>query len=541
MRATSLVLGAVVGCVLLMACANVANLLVGRGVGRARELAVRAALGGTRARLVRHLLTESALLALLGGAAGLAIAWAVLGVTPAFLPPDALPPSVELIFDRRLAAFALLLTGMTVFLAGLAPSWHSSRGKLTNALQSGGRTSTSSGRRLRTILAVAQIAAAVMLVSAATLLLRTFAVMSRVDDGFAREDVLTMQLALPSTRYDKPSRALAFYEAVEREIESLPYVRAVSFGGSLPLDGRDIGQGFRVVGDPPVEDAHEPSAHYQIVGPRYFEVLGLPVTRGRAISRQDTAASLPVCIVSQSFVDRYAHGRDPLAMRVSVHTMDMAGPVPVVRTVVGVVPDVPESAGQAEDGVAIYVPLAQSPWFSASLAVRAAADVPSLVSAVKAAIARVDKDQPVTRIRTMAEVAAESIAVPRFRALLVTLFAAMALVLAGIGIFGVLAFSVQQRTREFGIRLALGARPAGLVAMVLAEGLKVTAAGLAIGALAATLGSWTLKALLYGVEPLDPFSLLAAPAVLGVTALLACAAPAMWASRVESATALRQD
>jgi len=301
-----------VGFVLLMSCANVASLLVARGVGRSRELAVRAALGGSRARLVRQLLTETAVVALAGGAIGLAIAWSAIRMAPTFLPPDTLPPAVTLAFDWRLTAFAAALTMATALLAGLAPAWQSARVSLTDVLKRAGRTTTGSGGPLRAALTIAEVAAAVLLVCGAMLLLRSFAAMSRVDAAVASPDVLTMQVSLPLSRYPDPQDALRFFREVTREVEMLPGVRAASFGGALPLDGFEIGQGFEIVGDPPVEASRQHSAHYQIVGAHYFAALGLPVLSGRAFGSEDVAGSAPVCIVSEDFVTQFARGRDPL-------------------------------------------------------------------------------------------------------------------------------------------------------------------------------------------------------------------------------------
>jgi len=540
LRTTSLMLGGVVLFVLLMACANVANLLVTRGAGRSHELAVRAALGGSRLRLLRQLLTESAVLAAAGGAAGLAATSLALRITPALLPPGTLPSAITLQFDRRVAGFAFVVTAVTALLSGLAPSWQSARVSLVTALKAAGRSTTGSGRRVRILLAATQIAAAVVLLCGAVLLLRTFDRMHRRDAAYARTDVLTMQVALPLNRYPAPAETSRFYAAIEREVEAMPGVRAVSFGDSLPLDGWNIGQGFEVVGDPPVEASRTPAARYQIVGTRYFDVLGIPL-RGRAFTAHDDAAGAPVCIVSQSFVAQYARGREPIGMRLSVQSMGITGPVPVVRTVIGVAPDVPEHPGQTDAPIAIYVPIAQNPWFSASLSVQAAVPPMSLLPAIRAAVSRTDPGLALTRVRTMAEVASESIAVPRFRAWLVGAFAGTALILSGIGIFGVVAFSVHQRTREFGIRLALGARPAMLLRLVLREGLVVTGLGLAAGMAGAALATRALTTLLYGVQPLDPLTFLSAPIILGLTALAACAAPALRASRLAAVRALGSD
>lgn len=542
LRVTTLVLGGVVGFVLLMACANVANLVLARGVGRTRELAVRAALGAGRARILRQSMTESVLLAAIGGVAGLAVAWVIVRAAPSIVPPGTLPEAVVLAFDARLTAFGAALTLATSLLFGLVPAWHAARTPVAASLAAGGRTSTGRAGALRTALAVGEVAAAVLLLSGAGLLLRTLVALDDVDPGYRASNVLTMHVSLPVGRYPTPERALAFYQAAEREIAGLPGVRIASLGGNLPLDGWDIGQGFEVVGNPAPDAAHQPAAHYQIIGPRYFDALGIRLLRGRAFTDRDTAATTPVCIVNEEFARRHLAGRDPIGRLVSVQAMDPGGPKPVVREVVGVVRQVKvEGPGEKENALEIYVPIAQNPWYSASIAVRTAGDPMSLAPAVKAAIARVDKDQPVTRVRTMDEVASESTAAPRFRAELVGAFAVLALVLAAAGVFGVLAFTVSQRMREFGVRKALGARPGDVLRLVLAGGLRITLAGSVVGLGGAAVLTRSLESLLYGVKPLDPLTLMAAPVTLGLTALVACAAPALRAARADAAVALRQD
>ena len=319
-------------------------------------------------------------------------------------------------------------------------------------------------------------------------------------------------------------------------------MQSVSFGGSLPLDGWNIGQGFTIVGDRPIDPASAPAAHYQIVGARYFETLGIPLRTGRAFTARDNAVSPAVCIVNDEFVRRYARDRNPLDLFVSVQAMDMAGPKPIVRRVVGVVNQVKvEGPGENENAVEIYVPISQNPWFSASLAVKTAGDPLSVTQAVKAAIARVDKDQAVTRVRTMEEVAAESTSAPRFRAELVAAFAFVGVVLAAAGVFGVLAFSVARRAREFGIRLALGARPAHVLRLVMASGLRIVLSGAALGIAAAAALSRLLASLLFGVAPFDPATFALAPAVIALAATIACAAPAFRAAYVDPAVTLRNE
>ena len=541
LKSTSFVLGGIVGFVLLMACANVANLLLARGVGRAREIAVRAALGSGRGRILRQLVTESLLLASIGGAAGLALSAAAIRLAPSFMPKGTLPPGIALTLDWRVASFGLLLTIGTGVVFGLAPAWHASEVPLSAALATGRSSASRRTRLLRSSLAVIEVAVAVVLLAGAGLLIRTLVALDAVDSGATAHSVLTMIVALPDSRYPTSARALQFYEAVEREIATLPGVRSVSFGGSLPLDGWDIGQGFSVIGDPAPDPANQPAAHYQITGPRFFETLGIPLVEGRAFGASDTASSTPVCIVSEAFVRRYARGRDPLQLHVQVDAMGPKGPTPVVRQIVGVAKQIREMPDEESREVQIYVPLAQNAWYWSTLAVQTAGDPVTSLKTVKAAIGRIDKAQAVMRVRTIDEIAAEATSRPRFRAQLVGVLATLAMLLAVIGIAGVLAFSVQQRTRELGIRMALGARAADILRLVLGDGLRLTGVGVIAGLVGAAALSRFLESLLFGVKTLDAFTFVVAPAIFVLAALIACGAPALRAARAEPSTALRHE
>jgi putative ABC transport system permease protein len=542
LRTTSLVLAGVVTFVLLMACANVANLLLARGLGRAREIAVRAALGGSRRRIVQQLLTESLLLAAIGGACGFALAWACVRVAPSVIPRGTLPQAIVLAFDARVAIAAAFLTVATALLFGMVPAWQAAAVPLAEMTSAGGRGSTRRAGGLRAALVAGEVAAAVLLLAGAGLLIRTLIALNSVDPGFKAERVLTLQLGLPLNRYGSSEKLDAFYQAVERNIAAIPGVTSAAFGGSLPLDGWDIGQGFVIVGEAPVENSRMLSAHYQIVSGSYFRTLGIDLLRGRTFDAHDGLQSAPVCIVNEEFVRRYLSGRDPIGAVVGVQNMAMSGASETVpRVVVGVIRQVAETAGEKDRAIEIYVPITQNPWFSPSLSVRTAGDPMAVLPAVKRAIARVDKDQPVTRIRTMEEVASDATSQPRFRAELVGIFAALALVLAGVGIFGVLAFSVGQRAREFGIRVALGARPHDVLRLVLGGALKMTGAGVAIGLVAAAMLTRLLGTLLFAVQPLDPVTFIGTAAVLAVSALAACALPAWHATRVDPAVTLRQE
>jgi putative ABC transport system permease protein len=542
LKTTSLVLAGVVGFVLLMACANVANLLLARGLGRSREIAVRAALGGSRARIVQQLLTESLLLAAIGGICGVALAWAAVRFAPAIIPARTLPEAVVLAFNARVAAMAFALSLGTALLFGLVPAWQASAAPLAEMASAGGRGSTRHAGGLRAALVVAEVAAAVLLLSGAGLLVRTLIAINRVDPGFRAEHLLTLQLGLPLNQYSTEETLSTFYRSAERELTAIPGVTAAAISVTMPLDGWDIGQGFTIVGDPPMERSRIPSAHYQIVSPDFFHTLGIDLLRGRAFTEQDDERSAAVCIVSEEFVRRFLGGRDPIGMRLSVGMMAYPGtPSFVTREIVGLSRQVIEQAGEKELPPQIYVPIRQNPWYTASIAVQTAGDAMSFLPQVKAAIARVNRDLPLTRVRTMEEVAAEATSQPRFRAQLVGLFAMLALLLATVGVFGVLAFSVGQRTREFGIRVALGARTADVLRLVLAGALKMTAAGVVIGLVAAAVLTRFLGTLLFAVEPTDPVTFAGTAAMLTVAALVACALPAWRATRVDPAIALRQE
>src|SRR3954470_8768282 len=541
LRTTSFVLAGIVALVMLMASANVASLLLARGLSRTREIAVRTALGGSRARIVGQLLVESLVLALVGGVAGGLIASAATAVAPSIMPPGTLPESVYLALDGRVALFSAIVTLATGVLFGVFPAWQATEVSLVDTMTAGGRGVTKRTGRLRAALVVAEVATAVLLVSGAGLLVRTLMALQAVDPGFRGERVLTMSVGLPISKYPTPDSALTFYRAVEREIAAAPGVRVVALGDSLPLDGWNIGQGFEIVGDPPIDRANQKAAHYQIVSSEYFRALGIPLLRGRAFSAQDVASTKPVCVVNEEFVSRHLRGREPIGTLVSVQAMDMRGPTPVVREIVGVIHQVKEQPGETERAVEIYVPITQNPWYSASIVVQTSAEPLSVLPAVKAAVARVDKDQPLSEVRTMEEVAAEATAQPRFRAGLFAVFAAVALTLAAVGVFGVLAFAVRQRAREFGVRMALGARASHVVALVVSDAVKMTGAGVVIGLLAAAGLTRFLSSLLFGVQPLDAATFVTTAGVLGVSALVACAAPALRAARVDPAVALRQE
>jgi putative ABC transport system permease protein len=542
MRVTSLLLLGVVGFVLLMCCANMANLFLARTNARARELAVRSALGATRGRVIAQLLTESFVLAIVGGTIGAGVGAAILRVAPAIVPPGLLPSAATLAFDGRILLFCAstsLLAGLTF---GLAPAWQSTGRSTTQALVSDRRT-TARGGLLRSVLVVGEVAAAVLVLSGAVLLLRTLIALENVDAGNRARDVLTMTLNLPMngpTRYGTPQLVQQFYEQVETAVQQVPGVRSVGLGMAPPLDGMWLGQIFSVEGDPPNPRPARTASAYQIISPTYLPTLDIPLIRGRNFSSADTSASVPVCLVSEELVRRFLGDRDPLTLRLSIP--NVGSPGTVVRQIVGVVRQVKTFPGEREPVPQLYVPIAQGAWFTASLNVRPiAGPAEALAPAVRAAIARVDKDRPVARVRTIETVAFEANARPRFRAVLVGTFATLALALAMIGVFGVLAYSVQQRMREFGVRVAMGARVRDVLRLVLTGAARLTVIGIAIGLIVAAALSRLVATLVFPVAPLDPVTFTVVPFVLIATAAIAVAAPAWRAARVDPVEAFRTE
>ena len=552
-RLTSILLLGVVGFVLLMCCANVANLLLARTAARGRELAVRAALGATRRRIIAQLLTESLVLSTLGGILSLAVGWAILHAAPTLVPPGLLPGTVALSFDARVIAFCAVTAFAVGLVFGLAPAWQSTGSSMMQTIATDSRTTTHGGR-FRQVLVVAEVTAAVLVLSGAGLMLRALVALQQMDAGYRAEDALTMLVNLPMpsangpSRYATPESLQRFYDAIEEEVSREPGVRRVAIGGSLPLDGAWFGQAFDIAGDPPKPPSTRDSAVYQMVSPSYFETLDIPIVKGRAFADTDTRDGVQVCIVSEAFVRRYLGGRDPIGMRLVVPRILFAGEPsgartpPPVREIVGVarqvkvVPNEPESVPQ------LYVPIAQNSFYVATIIVRpASGPAAALLPAVRAAIARVDKEQAIARVRTIDVVASEATARPRFRAVLVGTFAALALILAMVGVFGVLAYSVQARMREFGVRIALGAGSRDVLRLVGGTAARLTAIGLAIGLIAAAILSRWMSTLVYPIAPLDPLTFAAVPLVVVVTAAIAVAAPAMRAIRADPIVAFRAE
>jgi putative ABC transport system permease protein len=546
---TSLFLFGVVGFVLLLCCANVANLLLARGNMRARELAVRAALGAGRSRMVSQLLTESLVLAAIGGLLGLAIGAAIVNGAPLLMPPGLLPAAATFTFDSRVAIFCAATTLTVGILFGLVPAWQAARTSLVQSISAESRSSTSRGGRMRQMLVAGEVAAAVVLLCGAGLLLRTLLVLDNVDTGYRADgdSVLTLDFGVqgprPGSRYPNLPSLMQFYDAAAREIRAIPGVRKFGWSTGLPYGTTtEIGRlSMEIVGDPPLAADDRPRADFQAADAGYFETIDLPIVTGRGFTDRDIGDSPKVCIVNEAFVRRYLGGRDPIGMR--IRTAAVGGLVPALeREVVGVVRQLPDQQDAPEPPTQLFVPLTQLPLGDTYLVVQATdGPVQALLEPIRQAVARVDRDVPVRRERTLTDLAHLNTAPHRFRAAIVATFSVLALVLAMVGIFGVLAYSVEQRTREIGVRIALGATAASLLRLVMGGAARVVAIGGVIGLVAAALLARTISTFLFGVEPFDPTTFGVVGLILALTAAIATAAPAWRATRVDPVEAFRAE
>jgi putative ABC transport system permease protein len=451
-------------------------------------------------------------------------------------------------FDTRVVTFCVAATLLVGVLFGLAPAWQAMGTSLVQAMSAESRGATRHGSALRATLVVAEVAAAVLLLCGAGLLLRTLMNLESVDSGNRARNVLTMEVnlphGLPTSRYPTQAALRRFYESVEQAVSALPNVETVGWGTRLPYGDSAIGSFFfDIVGDPPrPTGAARPLADYQIVSPSYLRAVDIPLVLGRAFSDRDTGEGPPVCIVNEAFARRYLRGRDPVGLRLSIRPMTLATAPEIVREIVGVARQVKAQPDEPDDLIQVYVPLAQNSWMGASLVARprdGSAD--ALAPAIRRAIASIDKELPVTRVRTLDDVARQATARPRFRAQLVIAFAVLALTLATVGVFGVLAYSVQQRTREFGVRIALGASVGHVLGLVGRAAVGVVGAGLVVGLLGAMALARFVSAFLFGVQPWDVVTFGTVTAVLAVTGAVAALAPALRAARVDPVIAFRND
>ena len=484
-RALLVLLGAV-GLVLLIACVNVANLLLARAVARENELAVRTALGAGRWRLVRQLLTESVTLSLLGGGAGVVLAAVSLDALLA-LQPEGVPRLAEVGVDRTVIAFSILVSVLTGLLFGVVPALQVVRRPTAQSLREGARTVLSGrGQRLRSGLVVGQMALAMMLLAGAGLLLRSFAQLRQVDPGFRTEDALTFRLSLPESAYKEDAARVAFHDALLERLAALPGVRGAGAIMGVPLGGLNFSFSFVITGRPPVPPAQQPAMQVRVVTADYFDTMGIPLLRGRVLDRRDVHGAPPAMVISESAARRYFPGEEPVGQFITLGMGRGQGKPRVGGEVVGVVGDVKDNGLDQQNRPECYVPYAQVPVPTMDVVLRTSTPPRSLVPAVEKAVHALDPELPVARVATLEEVVARSISEPRFYTILLGAFAGMAVFLAALGIFGVMSYAVVQRSREIGIRVALGARPGDVLRMVLRHSAVLVAAGVAAG----LLGRW---------------------------------------------------
>jgi putative ABC transport system permease protein len=541
-RPALLILLGAVGFVLLIACANVANLMLSRAAAREKEIAVRTALGGCRWRIVRQLLTESLLLALLGSAAGLLLAWWGIEALAAISPRELV--SLQGVgINLTVLAWTLGVSLLTGIVFGLAPALEATRLNLSDTLKEGGKggggQSARSGR-LRNALVVAEVALALVLLVSAGLLVRSFARLRQVNTGFETENVLTMVVSLPSAKYKEDQQVVAFFREATERVRSLPGVRAAGVVNYLPLYG---GLGARTVftieGRPAPQPGREMelSTHVRVADTGYFAAMGIPLLRGRHFTDYETAEARRVVLISEAMARRHFPGEDPLGKRVSVQMFEKPTPTEIV----GVVGDVRYDSLTDEAQPTVYFPHPDLTYPFMTLVVRTAGDPAEMTPAVRREVRAIDPEQPVADVRTMNQVMADTVGRARFNTLLLALFAGLATLLAAVGIFGVMNYSVTLRTREIGLRMALGAQPARVLALVLRQGLLLTLAGVGLGLAGALALTRLMSSLLYGVEATDPVTFAAIALLLTLVSLLACYLPARRATRIDPLTALRHE
>jgi putative ABC transport system permease protein len=536
-----------VGCVLLIACANVANLQLARALSRGKELAVRAAMGASRWRLMRILLVESTLLGAIGGAVGLLIGIWSLDAIHALSPPQSLRFQ-ETRIDFLTLAFTTAIALVCGILVGVWPAWRVSRiASLSGVLhEAGTRTgSESAGKQsTRGILVVTQVALALVLLAGAGLTLKSFWRSLNAPLGFDADNLLTMTLSLPEARYDSNEKVISFYQQLIERIEALPGVKAAAIGENVPFDDTEWDSSFHITGTPPAKPGQEPSAEVNVITPDYFKVMKMPILRGRNFGAEDRAKQPRSVIIDEVFAGRYFAGKDPVDQHLDDNQTNEEHPPPL--TIIGVVPHVRSDApGDEFDRLNLpqmYFSSTQFACFENSLLVRVAAGNPlKLASAVVREVQSLDPDQPVANISTMRKDIAESLASRRLTMSLLGCFATLALLLASVGLYGVMALSVTQRTREFGIRLALGAPREDVFRLALGRGLLLVGIGLILGLLGAVGAGRALTSLLYDVGGFDPAALCSAILSLAAVAVLACWFPARRATRVDPIVALRYE
>jgi len=529
-----------VGFVLLIGCANVANLMLARATSRQREIALRTALGASRFRIVRQLLTESVLLALLGGGLGVLIGYWGVDLLRSANPADAArfaPGWNHLGINLPVLGFTFLLSLLSGVLFGLAPAWQLSKPELNSSLKEGGRQATSGSHRLRGLLVVSEIALSLMLLVSAGLLIRSFLKLVKTDPGFNADNLLTMNLVLPAAKYKDEPQRVAFYSDLLRRVGELPGVESAAAVNHLPLGGSNSSTAFLIEGLPDPPPGQEFSGRYRVCTPNYFKTMGIAVLKGRSFTDQDKAGAPLVVIINETLARRYWPDTDPIGKR-----MRYPGPLdenPWMQ-VVGVAQDVKHEMNLpiTED---FYTPHAQDAWQSMVLVAKTKVEPAAMAAPIRQQVVAIDKDQPVFDVKTMREVRANSLALYSFSSVMLSIFAGVALLLAAIGIYGVMSYAVTQRTQEIGIRMALGASAIDVLKLVVKNGMSLAVIGVVVGLAGAFALTRLLHSLLVGVTPTDAITFSTVTFGLLLIALLACYLPARRATRVDPLVALRYE
>ncbi|HET6176806.1 MAG TPA: ABC transporter permease [Candidatus Sulfotelmatobacter sp.] len=534
-----------VGFILLIACGNVANLALAKGTTRLKEVAVRTSLGATRWQVFSQFLTESLVLAVLGGLLGIGLGATMIRIMMAKMPPFTLPSEADVSLNVPVLLFTLLATTIAGVLFGCAPAWHASRVDPNETLKEGGRSGTSAGRhQLRRSLVVAEFALALTLLAGAGLAIHSFWNLARVDPGFRTDHVLTFSLPVPEKRLTQPEQMVTYYRQLVEKIESLPGVVHAEAGTGMPLQGTNFGMPFTIVGKPVADPSARPGAGFQMVTPGFFQTFGIQVVKGRTLNDQDTANSVRVAIVNETFANRYFSGVDPLTQRILVEALipgvTKLGP-PQEWQIVGVFRNLHNGGIRGEGFPEIDVPFAQSPWPQASMAVRTTADPAAMIQSISAAVHAIDPELALANVKTMDQIVSQSLVGDRFTTVLYVSFAMIALLLAAVGIYGVMAFAVAQRTHEIGLRMALGATQEHVLGLILKEGIVLAAIGLGVGLVGACFVGRAMRGLLYGVGTIDVAAFSAVAVTLFTAALLASYLPANRASKVDPMIALRYE
>jgi putative ABC transport system permease protein len=539
-RTALYVLFGAVGFVLLIACANVANLLLARSAARQKEVAIRTALGASRLRIVRQMLTESVVLSVLGGALGLLVAY--LGVKALLIAgPDSIPRKHEVGIDAAVLAFTFLVSLATGVLFGVAPAFQATRLSLNEILKEGVRGSSlgAGHNRTRSLLVIGEVSLALVLLVGAGLLVRSFIRLLQVEPGFDPQNVLTVKLELPDSKYSEFSQQTALFKQVIERVKSLPGVTSASACSDLPLSGNEEIDMFTVEGRPQGKTlAETPLADFRFIDHDYFDTMRIRLRSGRAFTDRDTETSPSVVIISQTLAERFWPGEDPIGKRLKAGDYQSKA---AWASVVGLVGDVKHSALNIEPRPQLYFPYQQKHWAQMTIVARTAANPANLAAALRDQVWAVDRDQPLTKVSTLEQFLENSISQRRFNVLLLGALSAVAMVMAAVGIYGVISYSVTQRTHEIGVRMALGATPTGVMRLIVRQGMALALVGVGAGLAAALALTRVMTSLLYGVSPTDPLTIIFVPLALTSVALLACYIPARRATRIDPGVALRYE